>query len=253
MKTAVIQLAGEGLRLEATDAHPAGLLYSGGYDSKRGVLYAASVMGHPRGVSLAGGDPDDEFVSGLRVMIVESGDVYWATDSMSLPRGLTEEEAKEVVQETLIAASKNLPEFRYDRRICSFKTWLLNLSDWRVKDQLRKRQAPASPKPTGRERGEQDDGTRTATIERVADPAGDQLEAIWDREWKMTIWEAALGRVKVQLDLKQWQMFDLYVLKEWPVREVAKALGVSVGRVYLAKHRVSSLVKREVKKIGQSG
>ena len=96
MRIAVIQLVGDGLQLEATDVHPAGLLYSGGYDSKRAILYAASVMGHPRGVSLAGGDPDSEFVSGLRVMKVESGDVYWATDSMSLPRGLTEKEAKEV-------------------------------------------------------------------------------------------------------------------------------------------------------------
>jgi RNA polymerase sigma factor (sigma-70 family) len=171
----------------------------------------------------------------------------------ALKAGLTEDEAKEVVQETLIAAAKNLPEFRYDRKLCSFKTWLLNLSNWRVKDHLRKRQAPAAPRQAGRMRRYEDDETRTATIERVADPAGDELEAIWDKEWKMTIWDAALGRVKAQLDLKQWQIFDLYVLKEWPVREVAQALGVSIGRVYLAKHRVSALVKREIKRIGQTG
>ena len=171
----------------------------------------------------------------------------------ALKAGLTEDEAKEVVQETLIAAAKNLPEFRYDRKLCSFKTWLLNLSNWRVKDQLRKRQAPAAPQPAGRTRENLEDGTRTATIERVADPAGDELEAIWDKEWKITIWDAALGRVKAQLDLKQWQIFDLYVLKEWPVREVAQALGVSIGRVYLAKHRVSALVRREIKRIGQTG
>lgn len=63
--------------------------------------------------------------------------------------------------------------------------------------------------------------------------------------------EAALGRLKAQVDLKQWQIFDLYELKEWPVREVAQALGVSAGRVYLAKHRVSALVKREMKRIGR--
>ena len=40
---------------------------------------------------------------------------------------------------------------------------------------------------------------------------------------------------------------------KWPVREVAQALGVSIGRVYLAKHRVSALVKREVKRIGRTG
>ena len=171
----------------------------------------------------------------------------------ALKAGLTEDEAKEVVQETLIAAAKNLPEFRYDPKVCSFKTWLLNLSNWRVKDQRRKRQAPSAPKQAGRARGDEGDGTRTATVERVADCSGDQLEAIWNKEWETTILDAALGRVKAQTDLKQWQMFDLYVLKEWPVREVAQALGISRGRVYLAKHRVSALVKREIKRLGRTG
>ena len=96
------------------------------------------------------------------------------------------------------------------------------------KEALRKRHAHAASHQTNRTHGHQDDGTRTATIERVADPAGDQLEAIWDKEWKMTIWDAALERFKAQVDLKQWQIFDLYVLKEWPVREVARALGVGL-------------------------
>jgi DNA-directed RNA polymerase specialized sigma24 family protein len=38
-------------------------------------------------------------------------------------------------------------------------------------------------------------------------------------------------------------------LKEWTPGEVARALGVSVGRVYLTKHRVSALLKKELKKL----
>jgi RNA polymerase sigma-70 factor (ECF subfamily) len=44
-------------------------------------------------------------------------------------------------------------------------------------------------------------------------------------------------------------MFNFYVLKQWPVKEVAKTLGVSVAQVYLAKHRISTLVKKEVKRL----
>ena len=68
MGSAKIQIVGDGLKLGAADGHPAGVIYSGGYDSKSSVLYAAGVMGHPRGVSLAGGDPSSDSVSGLRVM-----------------------------------------------------------------------------------------------------------------------------------------------------------------------------------------
>jgi RNA polymerase sigma-70 factor (ECF subfamily) len=95
--------------------------------------------------------------------------------------GLSEHEAQEVVQETLIAAAKHLPEFHYDPKVCSFKTWLLNLSAWRVKDQLRKRQVPSAPQPHG---PSADDTSRTATVERVPDPAGSELETIWDQEWR---------------------------------------------------------------------
>src|SRR5712691_3731223 len=54
--------------------------------------------------------------------------------------GLTADEAEEVVQETAIGVARGLPEFVYDPQVCRFKTWLLNLTRWRIQDQLRKRQ-----------------------------------------------------------------------------------------------------------------
>ena len=166
----------------------------------------------------------------------------------AIKAGCTEDEADEVVQETLISAAKNLPEFRYDPKVCSFKTWLLNLSHWRVKDQLRKRQAPAAPQPARRGPNDATEGgTRTATVERVADPSAPELQAVWDKEWQTTLLDAALARVKARTDLKQWQIFDLYALKEWSVADVAKSLGVNRAAVYLVKHRVSALVNKELK------
>jgi RNA polymerase sigma-70 factor (ECF subfamily) len=167
----------------------------------------------------------------------------------ALKAGLTEDEAQEVVQETMVSAAKHLPGFRYNPKVCSFKTWLLNLSRWRVQDQLRKRQTPGAS-ASGQARAESiDDPDRTATIERLPDPAGNQLDTIWDQEWRTTLLEAALAAVKAQCDLKQWQIFDLYVLKEWSVREVRKALSVSAGRVYLTKHRISLLLRKERKRL----
>ena len=69
---------------------------------------------------------------------------------------------------------------------------------------------------------------------------------MWDGEWREALLQRALGRVKEQVDLKQWQIFDLYALKEWKPGEVARALGVSVGRVYLTKHRVGRLLKAQI-------
>jgi RNA polymerase sigma-70 factor (ECF subfamily) len=60
---------------------------------------------------------------------------------------------------------------------------------------------------------------------------------------------AATERVKQQVSDSHYQIFDLYVLQGWPPREVARTLGVSRGQVYLAKHRVGGLVKRELKRL----
>jgi len=63
----------------------------------------------------------------------------------AIQAGLTDTEADEVVQETAIGIARHLPEYRYDPKVCRFKTWLLNLTSWRIKDQLKKRQRAAGP------------------------------------------------------------------------------------------------------------
>ena len=86
-------------------------------------------------------------------------------------------------------------------------------------------------------------------MDRIADPAGFNLEAIWEEEWKTNVFNAAIDRVKRRVNARQYQIFDLYVIKQWPVQKVAATLGVNAGRVYLAKHRISALVKREIKNL----
>jgi RNA polymerase sigma-70 factor (ECF subfamily) len=48
---------------------------------------------------------------------------------------------------------------------------------------------------------------------------------------------------------EQYQMFDLYVTKELPVRQVARLTGVSVASVYLAKHRVAKQLRLEIERL----
>ena len=175
-------------------------------------------------------------------------DTYWKLIyGVAAKAGLTDAEAQEVVQETVIAVAKKMPGFEYDPRIGSFKGWLLHTTRWKIGDQLRKRR-----KDGGGVERTQKTTTRTSTIERIPDPGGFDLEAEWDREWEKNIFDAAIERVKKQVKAKQYQIFDLYVIKQWPVQKVARTLGVNVARVYLAKHRVSALIKKEVKRLGKA-
>ena len=155
--------------------------------------------------------------------------------------GLLHAEAEDVLQSTMASVMKSLPDFHYDPQKGSFKTWLLNLTRWRILDQLDKRDKCLAARARVPRTS-----TRTATVERQPDPAGSEFEAIWDREWKINLLQAAAERVKPRVPAQQYQIFDLLVFKEWPVVKVAEFLGISAGRVYLTKHRVRKLVAREL-------
>ena len=171
-------------------------------------------------------------------------DTYWKLIyNAAVKAGLSDAEAQDVVQETVISVFKTIPDFQYKASGGSFKSWLLKLTAWRVGDQFRNRQRHIQAKRSA------GSTVRTATVDGVPDPAGPELEAIWDEEWEQNLMHAATDRVKRAVDPKQYQVFYLYVLKNWPARKVASTLKVNLGRVYLAKHRIEALIKKELKRL----
>jgi RNA polymerase sigma-70 factor (ECF subfamily) len=169
--------------------------------------------------------------------------LYWELLYSTATRaGLKDAEAQDVVQDTIIVVARKMSGFKYDPAVDSFKGWLLYLTRKRIAMVYRKR-ARDRVEPAGEQRRD------SAEIEELPDPAGIDLEAVWEEEWTRRMWETALGRVKEQVALKQFQMFDLYVVKELPATEVAQRLGVTVAQVYLAKHRTSALLKKELSQL----
>jgi len=170
---------------------------------------------------------------------------YWKLIySVALRAGLRSDEAFDVVQETVLAIAKQSQKDVYDPNKGSFKSWLMNMTRWRINDQFRKRK-----KDTAANNYESEDDRNTAMIDRVADPQGEVLERMWDTEWKKNLTKAALERVKSQVSPKQFQIFHCYVIQEWEAKKVQEQLSVSIAQVYLSKHRVGSIFKRELKKL----
>jgi RNA polymerase sigma factor (sigma-70 family) len=172
-------------------------------------------------------------------------DTYWKLIyAVAIKAGLGDSEAEEVVQETVITVAKKIHAFQTDPRLGSFKGWLLKITQWRIRDQFRKRRR-------GEARGTAEPGFKdgTSTVQRVPDPSGCALQALWDQEWESNLIDAALARVKERVSAKQYQIYHLSVIKKLPVQQVAQVLGVNAAQVYLAKHRVGSLVRREIKSL----
>lgn len=161
--------------------------------------------------------------------------------SVARRAGFNDADAQDVVQETILAVARHMPEFRYDPAIGSFKSWLLTILRRRMADRFRKRRR----EPLFAEPGADQD-SKTPLLERMPDPAGPEFERIWEAEWERHVLEAALRTVRRQVAAKQFQIFDCYALKGWSVAEVVKNLHVTEQQVYLAKHRVSALLKEQL-------
>jgi RNA polymerase sigma-70 factor (ECF subfamily) len=165
--------------------------------------------------------------------------------AVAIKAGLTEAEAKDVEQETLLCVAKTIHEFESNPARGSFKSWLLNLTRWRITDQFRRRGPAASS-------ASHSDATTTgtSTVERV--PGPDNLDAEWEIEWKRNIVETALARVGRKVKPKHLQIFDLYAMRHWPSGKIARELGVTRVQVYLVNHRLTKLMKREVEYLGRN-
>ena len=172
-------------------------------------------------------------------------DIYWRLIYHSAKHaGCTPSEAEDVVQETLISVAKQINGFRSSPEHGSFKAWLMRLARCRIADQFRRRarraEVAAGPSPSN------EGGT---TPLHPADLAVENLPEIWDREWEQQLMRAALEVVRRKVDSKHFQIFHLLVIEDQPIKEVARTLGWSVPRLYLIKHRLSVLVRKEVRKL----
>jgi RNA polymerase sigma factor (sigma-70 family) len=177
-------------------------------------------------------------------------DTYWRLIySIALKAGLTETEAQDVVQETIISVAKNIHKFKRERALGTFKGWLRNLTRWRIADQLKRRIHPRQENLVTIS----DDANPPPEFTQIPDPSGNTLDDAWESEWRANLFDAAVERVKQKVKEEHFQIFELHVIRRWPVRQVASALNINVGQVYLAKFRIVALIKKEIRKFDKEG
>jgi RNA polymerase sigma-70 factor (ECF subfamily) len=173
-------------------------------------------------------------------------DLYWQMlYNVARRAGLGEADAQDVVQESVVAVARQMPEFRYDPVRGTFKHWLFRIVRRRIADHLRRvyRQPPQGElafDPLA------EDDAPSAALE---DANAVEFGAAWEQEWEQAILDAAVVQVRGKANPKHFQVFDYCVRQRWPAAKVAATLGLNAAQVYLARHRVSHAVKSAARAI----
>ncbi len=150
--------------------------------------------------------------------------------------GLGDADAQDIVQEVMLSVAKSVGDYRKQQG-GSFKGWLLTIVRRRMADHWRAK----LPKQQ----------LTVALPENISSLASDDdaLDRIWQEEWQSRLFEAAAQLVQQRVGARNFLIFDMLVRQEIPLKDVCRSLGVGAPQAYLAKHRVSRLMKQEVAKL----
>ena len=149
--------------------------------------------------------------------------------------GLNDEDAQGVLQATMDLVADQMPKFRYDPRMGSFKGWLLNLTRLQIVSRSLKRR----PSP----------GRRNEKPAVEADPPAPSVERMWETAWQNNLIEAAITNVKRRLDPKKYQIYDFCVNKKGALEQAATAFGVTEADVREAIESIKEMIAAEAKRL----
>jgi RNA polymerase sigma-70 factor (ECF subfamily) len=155
-------------------------------------------------------------------------------------RGLSPQDAEDIVAEIVVGVARGMPKFVYDPSICSFKTWLFRVVENQVANHFRRR-ARSLPQVNL-------DTTEQSLLEQAPDPATLEPDGKWEKLWKDNLTQAALARVRKRANPRYLQLY-LYLYSEdggHSVAETAEHLQTTCNDVSVAKNRILAMLREEV-------
>jgi RNA polymerase sigma-70 factor (ECF subfamily) len=152
-------------------------------------------------------------------------------------RGLQEADAADVAQESMRAVAKAMGRFEYDPQRGKFRNWLLTVVQSKLHNFLDQRRR--QPELAG----------ETTLQARIEHDSISEEETAWEAEYYRTIFHWAAERIRGEFQPSTWQAFWRTTIDERDGKEVAEALGLSVGAVYVAKSRVLARLREEIQRV----
>ncbi len=153
--------------------------------------------------------------------------------------GLQEVDAADLAQEVLQAVARSVGRLDYDPRRGSFRGWLFTV----VRNQLR----DFRERKRRQVQGSGTSGVQQLLNEQAAPP--ERPEEDWDREYERRLFTWAAEQVRPTVQAATWQAFWRTAVGGRSGQEVARALGMTVAAVYLAKSRVMARLKQEIRQL----
>jgi RNA polymerase sigma factor (sigma-70 family) len=154
-------------------------------------------------------------------------------------RGLQDADAADLTQEVFGAVAKAAGRWQYDPNQGTFRSWLYAITRNKISQFFRRR--TLQPTGTG-------DSGALQMLNEQPDGEADN-DAAWEQEYRQQLFHLAADQVKNDFAPKTWQAFWQTAVEGKSAPDVAAALGLSVGAVYVAKSRVLARLTEQVQQL----
>ncbi len=151
--------------------------------------------------------------------------------------GLQDADAKDVTQHVLLKLVDRFRNFRYEPAQ-SFRAWLKTLTHHAWHDYLKARRRPGL--------GSGD----TSVLNLVASTeAREDLALCLQEAFDTELLDEAMGRVRLRIEPKTWDAFQLLALDGWSGAQAAQHLGMKVATVFVYRSKVLRMIREEVSRL----
>jgi RNA polymerase sigma-70 factor (ECF subfamily) len=154
-------------------------------------------------------------------------------------RGLQDADAADLMQDVLRAVAASAGRLEYDPARGSFRSWLYTVTRNKLYNFLNGQRRHV--RATG------DSGVQKRLEEESS--GSDDTALLWDREYERRLFSFAAERIRNEFREQTWRAFWHTAVDGQAAQQVAEALQMSPGAVYVAKSRVLARLRREIEEL----
>ncbi|MFN3193977.1 MAG: RNA polymerase sigma factor [Aureliella sp.] len=156
-----------------------------------------------------------------------------------LQKGIQDADAADLTQDVMASVASSIHSFEYQPNRGRFRGWLFTV----VQNRLRNHWRSAATRPSAK--GD------TRTYQRLLEQPAQRSEESdqWDQEYERHLFVNAAEQVQPQVQETTWRAFWATAVEGESPSIVGEQLGMTPAAVRLAKARVLSRIKREIKAV----
>jgi RNA polymerase sigma-70 factor (ECF subfamily) len=150
---------------------------------------------------------------------------------------IKEEDAEDLAQEVMAVVVRELSHFQHNQQRGAFRSWLRTVTVNQLRALWRSRRGRAEASG---------DSDIARMLDQLADPES-CLSRLWEEQHDQHVARRLMELIEPQFEVKTWQAFRRVAVDGMKAAKVAEELGMSVNAVLIAKCRVVSRLRHELR------